>query len=121
MPTVRPASRVPLLRVRVRAGGNEADAPSIEPANIRGCDGLDGYPLLAAVAVCGQGTALSAGKVLYARALTGHPLLRAAAIQGACKTEFKEYSYHKHQGIMEFTVDNYDYLTVPFLANVVWE
>jgi hypothetical protein len=61
------------------------------------------------------------GKVLYARALTGHPLLRAAAIQGACKTEFKEYSYHKHQGIMEFTVDNYDYLTVPFLANVVWE
>ncbi|MBK7393458.1 MAG: energy transducer TonB [Chloracidobacterium sp.] len=61
------------------------------------------------------------GKVLYARVLTGHPLLREVAIQGACRTEFKEYPYRKHQGIMEFTVDNNDYLTVPFSANSVWE
>lgn len=60
------------------------------------------------------------GKVLYARALSGHPLLRASAIQGACRTQFKEYSDHKHQGVMEFTVDNFDYLTVPFRANTVW-
>lgn len=59
------------------------------------------------------------GKVLYARPLSGHPLLWAAAWKGACETQFDVYSDHKRQGIMHFTVDNYDYLDVPYSANVV--
>ncbi len=46
------------------------------------------------------------GKVLYARVLSGHPLLWIAARKGACETQFKEYPYNKHQGVMHFTVDD---------------
>ncbi|MFN2597600.1 MAG: energy transducer TonB [Pyrinomonadaceae bacterium] len=60
------------------------------------------------------------GKVLYARVLSGHPLLWAAARNGACETQFKEYPYHMHQGVMHFTVENYEYLGVPTTANQVW-
>lgn len=60
------------------------------------------------------------GKVLYARVLSGHPLLQAAARKGACETQFEEYSYGKHQGVMHFTVDGYDFLEVPNRANEVW-
>lgn len=59
------------------------------------------------------------GRVLYARVLTGHPLLWAAARKGACETQFREYPYHKHQGVMHFTVEDYDYLGVPNRANEV--
>jgi len=60
------------------------------------------------------------GKVLYARVLDGHPLIQEAARKGACETQFQEYSYGKHQGVMRFTVDNYDFLGVPNTANEVW-
>ncbi len=60
------------------------------------------------------------GKVLYARVLSGHPLLWATAQKGACETQFREYPFGKHQGVMHFTVDNYDYLDVPNGANEVW-
>ena len=60
------------------------------------------------------------GKVLYARVLDGHPLLRAAARRGACETQFEEYQYGKHQGVMHFTVDDYEFLGVPNRANEVW-
>ncbi|HEX8000282.1 MAG TPA: energy transducer TonB [Pyrinomonadaceae bacterium] len=59
------------------------------------------------------------GKVLYARILGGHPLLWAAAKKGACETQFKEFAYGKHQGVMHFTVDDYEYLGVPKGANQV--
>lgn len=61
------------------------------------------------------------GKVIYARVLSGHPLLRTAAVEGSCQTEFKPYPYNKHQGIMEFTVDGYEFLGVPSTANRVWD
>ena len=60
------------------------------------------------------------GKVLYARVLSGHPLLWAVARKGACETQFKEYSDYKHQGVMHFTVDGYEFLEVPNVANQVW-
>lgn len=59
------------------------------------------------------------GKVLYARVLGGHPLLWAVARKGACETQFNEYPYHKHQGVMHFTVDDYKFLGVPNVANQV--
>ena len=59
------------------------------------------------------------GKVVYARALSGHPLIQPAAIKGACETQFKEYPSGKHQGIMHFSVDNYEFLGVPNKANEV--
>ena len=60
------------------------------------------------------------GKVLYARVLDGHPLLWVAARKGACETQFQEYPYGKHQGVMHFTVDDYEFLGVPNRANEVW-
>ncbi len=60
------------------------------------------------------------GKVLYARVLSGHPLLWVAARKGACETQFREYPYNKHQGVMHFTVDDYGFLGVPNVANQVW-
>ena len=60
------------------------------------------------------------GKVLYARVLGGHPLLRAAVRKGACETQFREHSYGKHQGVMHFTVDDYEFLGVPNSARYVW-
>lgn len=60
------------------------------------------------------------GNVLYARVLSGHPLLREAARKGACETQFKEYPYNKHQGVMHFTVEDYEFLGVPNVANQVW-
>jgi hypothetical protein len=59
------------------------------------------------------------GKVLYARVLSGHPLLWAAAQKGACETQFMEYPYGKHQGMMHFTVNDYEFLGVPNTANQV--
>jgi hypothetical protein len=59
------------------------------------------------------------GKVLYARVLSGHPLLWAAAKKGACETQFEEYAYGKHQGMMHFTVNDYEFLGVPNTANQV--
>lgn len=59
------------------------------------------------------------GRVLYARVLSGHPLLWAAARKGACETQFKEYPHHKHQGVMHFRVEDYEYLGVPKKANEV--
>jgi hypothetical protein len=59
------------------------------------------------------------GKVLYARVLSGHPLLQSAVIKGACETQFREYPVGKHQGIMHFTVDDYEFLGVPNRANEV--
>ncbi|MBK8146979.1 MAG: energy transducer TonB [Acidobacteria bacterium] len=60
------------------------------------------------------------GKVIYARVLDGHPLLWAAARKGACETQFEEYQYGKHQGVMHFTVDDYEFLGVPNRANEFW-
>ena len=60
------------------------------------------------------------GKVLYAKALDGHPLLRAAAVEGACRTTFNEYPYNKHQGILQFAFNANKYVDVPFTANEVW-
>jgi hypothetical protein len=59
------------------------------------------------------------GRVLYARILSGNPLLWAAVRKGACETQFKEYPYGKHQGVMHFTVDGYQFLNVPNTANQV--
>jgi hypothetical protein len=59
------------------------------------------------------------GKVLYARVLDGHPLLRTAVKHGACETQFREYPYGKHQGVMHFTVEGNEYLGVPYTANEV--
>ncbi len=59
------------------------------------------------------------GKVLYARPLSGHPLLWAATRKAACETQFNVYPDHKRQGVMHFTVDNYEYLSVPYRANEV--
>ena len=60
------------------------------------------------------------GRVLYARVPSGHPLLWAAVRKGACETQFKEHPYGKHQGVMHFTVDDYEFLGVPKNANQVW-
>ena len=60
------------------------------------------------------------GKGIYARVLSGHPLLWAAARKGACDTRFKGYPYNKHQGILHFAVDDYEFLGVPNRANEVW-
>lgn len=59
------------------------------------------------------------GRVLYARELSGHPLLRATARKGACETQFNVYPYHKRQGVLHFTVEDYEYLGVPNEANQV--
>ena len=59
------------------------------------------------------------GKVLYARVLSGHPLLRTAAQKGACETQFNVYPDHRRQGVIHFTVDGYEYLNVPYEANQV--
>ncbi len=62
------------------------------------------------------------GKVIYARELSGHPLLWAAARRGACQTQFNGYSHlprHRRQGVMHFTVDGYEFLGVPNTANQV--
>jgi hypothetical protein len=59
------------------------------------------------------------GHVFYARILSGHPLLWAVARRTACETQFKEYRSGKHQGVMHFIVENYDYLDVPMHANEV--
>lgn len=60
------------------------------------------------------------GKVLYARALDGHPLLWAAVHKGACATQFREYPYGKHQGVMHFNVNGSEFLDLSNTANVVW-
>src|SRR5215207_2826045 len=49
------------------------------------------------------------GKVIYARVLSGHPLLWAAAKKGACGTQFREYSSNLHQGILHFTANDYEF------------
>ena len=59
------------------------------------------------------------GRVIYARILSGNPLLWGAARKGACETQFQEYSYGKHQGVMHFTVDGYQFLNVPNTANQI--
>jgi hypothetical protein len=59
------------------------------------------------------------GKVLYARVLDGHHLLREAVRGGACRTQFADYPYGKHQGVMHFMIDGYDFIGVPNKANEV--
>ena len=60
------------------------------------------------------------GKVIYARAVDGHPLLRSVSVQTACRTQFREYPYHKAQGILDFTVEEgYPFVSVSPTANRV--
>ncbi len=60
------------------------------------------------------------GKVLYARVLGGHPLLRASARRAACETQFKNYPHHKRQGVLHLTFDSRDvYIGIPTTANQV--
>jgi hypothetical protein len=59
------------------------------------------------------------GAVLYARALSGHLFLLDTARKAACDTKFLSGA-SKRQGVMHFTVENYEYLGVPYRANQVW-
>ena len=59
------------------------------------------------------------GDVLYARVLSGHPLLRAAARKAACQTRFTKYPHHKHQGVIHFYLDGTVFLGIPYTANQV--
>lgn len=58
------------------------------------------------------------GKTIYARILSGHPLMRESIRKAACNTQFQEYE-RKHQGVMHFLIDNYDEINVPSQANIV--
>ena len=58
------------------------------------------------------------GKTIYARVLSGDPLMRESIRKAACNTLFQEYE-RKHQGVMHFLIDNYDEINVPSRANIV--
>ena len=59
------------------------------------------------------------GKLLFARPLSGNPLLWASVRTAACETRFQDYLHRKQQGVMHFTFDNSGYVGVPFEANQV--
>ncbi len=60
------------------------------------------------------------GDTIYARVLSGHPLLRKQVRNAACQTKFKSYLKSKQQGVMHFNLnaDSED-IEIPKLANVV--
>lgn len=58
------------------------------------------------------------GRTVYARPLSGHPLLWSTIKKAACDTQFREKE-HLHQGVMHFVIDSYDFIEVPNRANEV--
>lgn len=58
------------------------------------------------------------GKTIYARILSGHPLMRESVRKAACNTQFREYE-RNHQGVMHFSINSYDEINVPSKANIV--
>jgi hypothetical protein len=59
------------------------------------------------------------GRTIYARVLTGHPLLRKNVRKAACQTQFN-IREGLHQGVMHFQLNpDSDEIDIPRLANVV--
>lgn len=58
------------------------------------------------------------GKTIYARVLSGHPLIKESIKKAACETQFRTYE-NKHQGVMHFLIDSYNEINVPGTANMV--